>query len=150
MTPEARLRTLEDREAIRDLIARYGPLADSGQAAAVARLWCDDGVYAVGGMAEAKGHAAISALIEGHVHQKLMTDGCAHFLGPVAIELTDDSAIVIGYSLVLRQGDKGIEPWRMSSNRWTLRRTPEGWRVARRDNAPLNGGAAARALLSFS
>jgi len=38
-TLEERLQALEDREAIRALIARYGPLADSGDAAGVAALW---------------------------------------------------------------------------------------------------------------
>ncbi|MFN5782700.1 MAG: nuclear transport factor 2 family protein, partial [Novosphingobium sp.] len=66
-----RLRLLEDREAIRDLIARYGPLADAGNAEAVAALWHEDGVYAVGGMGEARGREAIAALISGPVHQSL-------------------------------------------------------------------------------
>lgn len=45
-----RLQSLEDREAIRDLIARYGPLADAGDAEAVAAQWSEDGSYAVGRM----------------------------------------------------------------------------------------------------
>jgi hypothetical protein len=56
-TVEARLQALEDREAIRELIASYGPLADSGAADALSQLWVEDGRYAVGGMGEAKGRA---------------------------------------------------------------------------------------------
>ncbi|MFN4222204.1 MAG: nuclear transport factor 2 family protein, partial [Novosphingobium meiothermophilum] len=84
---ERRLRLLEDREAIGDLIARYGPLADRGEAAALARLWTADGIYEVVGFARAEGQAAIAALIDGAHHRALMADGCAHLLGPVAVTL---------------------------------------------------------------
>lgn len=146
---EARLQALEDREAIRNLIARYGPLADSGDAAGVAALWTEDGCYAVGGMTEAKGRAAIAALIEGEMHRSLMADGCAHVLGPVAIDLDGDTATARGHSVVLRaDGQGGWTPFRVSANRWSLARTKEGWRVTRRENALLDGAEAARVLLA--
>lgn len=143
-----RLRALEDREAIRDLIARYGPLADSGQADAVAALFAEDGIYAVGGMGEAKGRAAIAALIEGPVHQSLMADGCAHILTSPAIELAGDHATARCHSIVFRHEDGEWAPVRVAANRWELARGPEGWQVTRRDNALLDGSAAARLLLS--
>ncbi len=145
---EARLQALEDREAIRELIARYGPMADSGDAAGVAALWAEDGSYAVHGFADAVGHAEIAALIEGPYHQQLMADGCAHVLGPVAIDLAGDSATARGHSLVLRWTGSQFEVLRVAANRWELVRTQQGWRVARRENALLQGAAAARALLA--
>ena len=54
---EARLQALEDAEAIRTLIARYGPLADQGDAEGVAQLWSEDGSYAIAGFGEARGLA---------------------------------------------------------------------------------------------
>jgi uncharacterized protein (TIGR02246 family) len=147
-----RLRVLEDREAIRDLIASYGPLADTGDARAIAALWIDDGVYDVVGFAQARGHAAIAALIEGPVHQALLADGCAHVLGPVAVTLQGDRAMARGHSVVFRNGTNGFEAHRVSANRWTLVRTAGGeyggWRVAHRANALLDGDAAARILLT--
>lgn len=145
----ARFQRLEDREAIRDLIASYGPLADSGDAQGVAALWTEDGLYAVGGYGEHRGRAAIAALISGETHQGLMKQGCAHLLGPVAIRLEGDRATATGHSIVLRHGATGFEVHRVSANRWALIRTPEGWRVARRDNQPLDGAAAAQALLTL-
>lgn len=147
---DERLTALEDREAIRNLIASYGPLADSSDAEAVAALWIEEGSYAVGGMAEAKGRAAIAALINGNTHRALMADGCAHLLGPVAIDLADDRAVARGHSVVFRKGPSGFEVWRVSANRWELVRTTDGWRVERRVNAPLDGSEAARALLGIS
>lgn len=149
-TVEERLTALEDLEAIRNLIASYGPLADSGNAEAVAALWVENGSYAVGGMVEAKGRAAIAALIDGETHRALMADGCAHLLGPVAIDLHGDHAAACGHSIVFRNGTTGFEVWRVSANRWQLVRTAAGWRVERRVNAPLDGSAAARALLAIN
>ncbi len=147
---ETRLRILEDKEAIRELIAHYGPLADSGDSEGVAALWAEDGSYAVGGMAAANGRAAIAGLIDGETHRQLMRSGCAHLLGPVAIELDGDVAIARGHSVVFRHINAGFEVWRVSSNRWELERGSEGWLVRRRVNAPLDGSEAARALLSLS
>lgn len=144
---EARLQALEDREAIRELIARYGPLADSGDAEGVAALWAEDGVYAIAGFGEACGRAEIAALIDGGNHRQLMADGCAHILGPVAIDLDGDTAVARGHSLVLRWTGNQFEVHRVAANRWELARSQEGWLVTRRDNALLQGEAAARALL---
>jgi len=145
----ARLGALEDREAIRDLIAHYGPLADSGNAAALAALWVIDGEYEVVGFASAKGHAAIAALIDGPVHRALMAQGCAHLLGPVAIALDGDLAVAQGHSVVFRHHDGSYVAHRVAANRWTLRRCPDGWRVVHRANALLDGAEAARVLLAM-
>ncbi len=143
-----RLQALEDREAIRDLIASYGPLADSGDAYGVAKLWTEDGVYAVDGFPEARGRAAIAALIAGPVHQALMTRGCAHVLGSPSIDCDGDRATARCHSVVLAKAVDGWQPVRVAANRWELVRTAQGWRVTRRDNALLDGGEAARALFA--
>ena len=144
----ARLQVVEDRAAIADLIARYGPLADAGDAAGVAALWTDDGVYAVDGFAEAYGHAAIAALIEGPVPRELLACGCAHLLGPAAITLAGDRATAWCHSVVLAKTGHGWAPVRVAANRWELFRTPDGWCVTRRENALLDGREAARALFA--
>lgn len=143
-----RLQALDDREAIRNLIASYGPLADSGDAQGVALLWTEDGVYAVDGFPEARGHAAIAALINGPVHQALMVRGCAHVLGAPVIALEGDSATARCHSVVLAKAGDAWEAVRLAANRWELARTPEGWRVTRRDNALLDGREAARVLFA--
>lgn len=145
---EDRLRELEDREAIRDLIARYGPLADAGDAAGAAALFTEDGIYAVAGFGEARGRGAIAAMLESDTHRTLMVHGCAHVLGPVAIDLDGDCATAVGHSVVFRHSGTDFEVYRVAANRWELVRTHAGWRAARRDNALLDGSEAARALLS--
>ncbi len=143
-----RLRALEDREAIRNLVASYGPLADSGDSQGVAALWTEDGVYVVGGMGEARGRQAIAALIDGPIHRGLMAQGCAHLLGPVAIQLDGDTATAWGHSLVFRGVGEAFEVYRVSANLWRLVRGEDGWRVRRRENRLLDGSDAACALLS--
>lgn len=144
-----RIRRLEDAEAIRNLIASYGPLADFGDAGAVAALWADDGSYSVGDFGEAKGRQAIAALIESEMHQNLMKQGCGHVLTSPHISLDGDSAIAINHSIVFRNADDQHEAWRVSANRWQFIRTDDGWRVRHRDNRPLTGDERARALLSL-
>lgn len=148
MAPEAdtRLRRLEDAEAIRTLIARYGPLADAGNAEALALLWHEAGEYEVAGFGVARGHAEIAALIDGAFHLVLMAQGCAHILSPPVIALDGDRASALNHSMVLRQIDETWEVWRVSANRWEFIRTSAGWRVARRVNRPLDGNADAVAL----
>ena len=148
----ARLQRLEDLEAIRALIANYGPLADSGKAQALAQLWSEGGEYEVVGFASAKGHEAIAGMIDGPVHRGLMADGCAHLLGPVAIDLDGDRAIARGHSVVMRhvagKSAGRFEVHRVSANRWMLERRSDGWRVVHRANALLDGQEAARVLLT--
>ena len=145
---EQRLTALEDAQHIRDLITRYGRLADAGHADAVAQLWTADGSYEVTGFATATGHAEIAALITGPVHQALMADGCAHVMGQVDVELSGNTATARGHSVVLRHSGGAFEVYRVSANCWTLTRTAEGWRVSHRANALLNGNEAARILLA--
>ncbi len=144
-----RLRELEDREAIRELIASYGPLADAGDGDAIAALWTEDGSYGVGGMGTVRGRPAIAGLMDSPTHRELMADGCAHVLGPVSIDLEGDRATARGHSVVLRHTAGEFAVFRVSANRWDLVRTSQGWLVNHRENALLDGSAAARALLSL-
>jgi uncharacterized protein (TIGR02246 family) len=142
-----RLAALEDREAIRDLVARYGTLADAGDAWGAAALWAEDGVYDVGGFGKHHGRAAIAALLESDAHTELMTAGCAHVLSAPVIELAGDSATVRTYSLVLRRDGDRWEAHRVAANRWRLVRTDASWRVVERVNRLLDGDAGARMLI---
>lgn len=145
---ETRLRRLEDAEAIRNLVARYGPLADAGQSEAVAALWTEDGEYVIGGFGIKRGRAEVASAIDSPFHRQLMSEGCAHLLTPPAVDLDGDRAIAINHSFVGRCEGDDWRLWRVSANRWELVRTEEGWRVARRINQPIDRGDEARNLFS--
>ncbi len=93
---DTRLRVLEDRAAIADLIASYGPLADSENGEALAQHWVEDGEYEIGGFGSIKGHAELAAMLENETHRGLMESGCAHVLSPYTIVLSGDEATATG------------------------------------------------------
>lgn len=139
---DAAVQRLADMEEIRNLLARYGLLADSGDAEGVASLWTPDGEYDVGGYGVARGRAAIAGLITAPAHRQLMADGCAHVLSPHYIELSGDSATASGYSTVFRWNGTAFEAWRVSTNQWFFARQPAGqgeraWLATRRVNRPI-------------
>lgn len=144
----SRLAALEDREAIRGLIAGYGLLADAGDCAGAAALWTEDGVYEVGGFGEFRGRAAIRELLEGDSHQRLIANGAAHVLSPPVVEINGDEARAWNYSVVFRKAGDGWDAHRVAANEWHLKRTGEGWRVLRRINRLLDGSAQARSLIT--
>src|SRR5258705_10821114 len=61
-TLEERVRLIEDRFAIYDLIARHPPSADTGAGEFVASVWAEDGVFDRGAeFPRPRGRAAIAA-----------------------------------------------------------------------------------------
>ena len=142
-----RMQRLEDLEAIRDVIASYGPAADRGDCAGAASLWAADGAYDVGGTGISRGPDAIRALLEADTHQQLIAGGAAHVLSPVTITLDGDQATATGYSCVFRWDGTHFTVHRVAANRWELRREGDRWAVELRVNRLLDGGQEARDLL---
>lgn len=144
---EARVQALEDELAIHRLIVRYGLAADAGDAEATAATFAADGVYDtdVGVM---DGRDAVAAMIRGGRHQS-MVGHCAHQIGPAVVRLDGDRAEATGYSRVYLDTRAGTHIYRVSANRWELRRDPTGWVMVRRVTRRL-GHAEARALLGTS
>src|SRR5262245_13153491 len=143
---ERRLREVEDRLAIHELIVRYGLAVDLGDADAVAAVFTPDCEFDVG-----PGSAAVDArpvvyrgrdqirreLVLGAGHQSLLPD-CAHTIGPVTIHVEGDRAEATGYSRIYHREKKGqagdhLALFRLGYNRWELARQPDGrWLIARR------------------
>ena len=144
---ESRLQVLEDERAIADLIASYGPLVDDGAANDVANLWTDDGVYKVDDYLM-NGAAAIADMVRSGDHQKLIAAGCTHFQGPVHVRVDGDSAVAVGYSLLVVFRDGRHDLARATANHWALTRTDDGWRVTRRTSRRLDGDPAAHDIVA--
>ncbi|MDL5487976.1 nuclear transport factor 2 family protein [Microbacterium wangruii] len=143
---DGRLRRIEDRLEIADLIARYGPAVDAGSGDAVAALWTVDGEYAFDD-AVLTG-PEIADVVDHPTHRRLMAAGCAHVLSPPRIDLDGDRATVVHHSIVLESIGGAWTPVRVSANRWLFVRTPGGWRACHRSNRLLTGSDEARALLA--
>ncbi|MFI0545534.1 MAG: nuclear transport factor 2 family protein [Brachymonas sp.] len=143
-----RLQALEDRQAIAQLLASYGPAVDSNRLADAAALWAEAGQYAVTGFGEHTGREALIDLLAAPHHQQLLQDGCAHILSAPSIAIDGEHATAVNYSLVLRHQAGSYQIERVAANRWQLNKVDGQWQVQQRSNALLDGSAAAQALLA--
>lgn len=151
MTEDFRIHRLESELAIRNVIARYGMAADCGDVETALACHTKDAVYVVSnpnagrgdasGDLELKGHGAISDMLLSEMHQSLLPD-CAHTVGPLMVEVKDNTATVLGYSRVYHNQ----KLMRLAINQWTLQKVDMGWKIARRESRVM-GEAAAQALL---
>ncbi|MDO7836704.1 nuclear transport factor 2 family protein [Sphingobium sp. HBC34] len=145
---ECRVRDLEDRQAIYQLVASYGLAADGMSREGLERLWAPDGRYDTEHHIF-EGAQAVGAIVEDPMHLGFVEPGCAHVMSLPHVTVTGNSAVATNYSRVyLRSG----EEWRVvrvAANRWELTRDEAGlWRVDRRINRLLDGTAESRALLA--
>jgi hypothetical protein len=160
-TLEQRLRPIEDRLEIYNLIASHPPGADTGAADHIAAAWTEDGVFDRGEeFARPSGPAAIAAGSASPEHHRAIAQGIAHFAALPYVRITGDTAFAISYLQILvpdRVGplfdvpnhgsSRGFHVHRVSANRWDFVRTEQGWKIARRTLRPLDGTAAAREIL---
>lgn len=158
---EARLRLVEDKLAIYDLIAEHPPSADTGASDYLSTVWVDDGVFDRGDILGAEhGRHAIAELVATPAHQDSIKGGIAHVTGLPKVEIRGDEATVIHYILILvpqTQGDavsvpnhgtsKGFRVHRVVASHWELVRTPEGWKYKYRTVRLMDGAEQGRELL---
>jgi hypothetical protein len=158
---EERIRAIEDRLEIYNLIASHPPGADTGGKDHVAACWVEDGVFDRGeGLSSPRGRKALSEQVLSPGHQAAIAGGLAHFTGLPYVAIDGDTATVISYLQILvpqTQGEpvevpnhgtsKGFRVHRMGANRWELVRTPEGWKFKSRSLRLLDGTEPARAIL---
>lgn len=143
---EIRLQVAEDRLAIANLIAAYGPAVDRRDGAATEALWDTDGTYVIGD--DVVPFANLAAIVDLPGHLRYVNAGCSHFLSPARIDVDGDTAVAVNYSMVvMHEGERWVVD-RLSANRWELVRTADGWRVDRRANRMITGVEEARALLA--
>jgi hypothetical protein len=147
---ERRIADLEDRLAILQLLASYGPAVDSLDRDGVAALWAADGRYDFGGD-PLNGREAVASLIDLDTHRSYVAKGSSHILSLPRIEIDGDRAVAVNYSQVfIRDPSAPRAGWhadRSSANRWELVKTADGWQVSARTNRLLDGTQPARDLL---
>jgi hypothetical protein len=139
---EARLRVVEDELEILRLLSSYGPLVDSGSAAAAADLWVAGGGYDFGDGTDSRRVVApdgLVALYESQVHRDLVEAGASHLTATPRVAVRGDVAEAVGYSFVIARDAEGWQVRRAAINHWILRRSPAGWRVQQRVNRLLDG-----------
>jgi hypothetical protein len=156
---EERIRAIEDRLEIYNIIASHPPSADIGGDEHIAASWVEDGVFDRG-EDPTRGRAAIAEQVLSPGHQAAIARGLAHFTGLPHVAISGDTAVVTSYLQIVvpqTQGDpvevpnhgssKGFRIHRMTANRWELVRTPQGWKIKHRTLRQLDGSEPARSIL---
>jgi hypothetical protein len=160
-TIKGRLRAIEDRLEIYNLIASHPPSADTGAAAFAEAIYTEDGVFDRGpDLSGATGNKAIAASLKSEGHQAAIAGGLAHFTGLPHIALDGDAATVTSYLQILtpkKSGEpvdvpnhgasRGFHIHRVVTNRWELKRTTSGWKIKRRTLRIVDGTEPSREIL---
>jgi hypothetical protein len=159
-TLEERLREIEDRLEIYDLIASHPPSADTGADYFTRAVYVEDGSIDLGGGKGAVGNEGVAAIVKTPDHQAAIAGGLAHFAGLPRIDIDGDAAVVTSYLQILTPdpdaapvavpghgSSRGFRIHRVGANRWELVRTPQGWKIKRRCLRPLDGSEPAREIL---
>src|SRR5437773_11380091 len=106
---EDRIRAIEDRLEIYNLIASHPPSADTAGKDHIAASWVEDGVFDRGeNLSSARGRDALSKQVLSAEHQAAIDGGIAHFTGLPHVAIDGDSAVVTSYLAILvpqTQGD---------------------------------------------
>src|SRR5579862_5632342 len=93
-TLEQRIRAVEDRLEIYNLIAGHPPSADTGAAGYAEAVYTEDGVFDRGpGLSGATGNKAIGANLKSAGHQAAIAGGLAHFTGLPLVTIEGDTAV---------------------------------------------------------
>ena len=140
---EDRLRAIEDRLEIINLIAGHPPGADSASPEYAASFWAEDGVIDMG--AGEKPYDTMLDILRSPGFKTAQTQGICHFAGLPHVEVDGDTAVATSYLQILAADPKG-EPFelsahgtskgfrvlRLSANRWELVRGKDGWLIKSR------------------
>ena len=132
---EARLQKLEDIQEISALFMAYRRTLDEREFAVYAELFAPDGEW-VGNLGSFKGPAAIKQMLDDSVGTAFGTESGDdfHLVANPDIHVDGDRATASSsWVFVTRDGDDRPQVALLGHYSDVLRRTPEGWRFARRE-----------------
>ena len=136
---EARLRVLEDKEQIAQVLIDYGRHLDSRNLAAYASLFAEDGEW-VGGFGTVKGRANIQAFMEKNMGTGPNKAGNYHIMSNFAITVTGDTATAWSRWAFVVPGERGATISQAGRYDDTFAREKGVWKFKRRtasnDTAP--------------
>jgi len=128
---EARIRRLEDRDAIHQIFVDYGHCLDFGDFDAYAKLFAEDGEVMLGPLGRARGRDAIRALME-----KVLAGGVGssyHIISNPIVKLDGDTATSEVTWAVVARDEKGLPTLTMLGRHLDRLVREEGsWKIAER------------------
>jgi uncharacterized protein (TIGR02246 family) len=128
---EARLRRLEDRDAIHQLFSDYGHYLDRGDVDAYAELFAVDGEVLLGPMGRAKGRDNIRELMRGVLAES--AGNSVHIISSPKVQLGEDVATSEAmWTVIARDRDGKPLVTMVGRHLDDLVREDGQWRIARR------------------
>lgn len=148
---EAEVGRLRDHVAVAQLIASYGPLADTAldadRRSKATALFTEDGVYDLGENWCLEGRHAIETVFSNEQHIAMERAGAAHIMALPHIVIDGDRATAVNYTHIHQRDGETYTTVRIAANFWELERRPDGWKVRYRRNRLLNGSDEGLAVL---
>jgi len=99
----------DEKDAIREVMARYCHALDAGEFDKVANLFAEDGEWTTD-YGSAVGREAIEALITGNVPRKGEGPQRKHFITNTVIDIDGDNADCRSDYLIIRESEEGLIP----------------------------------------
>lgn len=122
----------DEKDAIRELMARYAQNLDVGRFADVASLFTEDAVWTTT-YGTANGRAEIEAMFEHNVPKKGEGPQRKHYITNIIIKLDGDTASAVSDYLVVREAENGLLPCMGGTYRDTLVKRSGTWQFARKE-----------------
>jgi hypothetical protein len=155
-----RLTALEDRLAIMSLLAGSAYSSDTASEPYWSAMFAEDAVLDRGGDRPVdRGRADILKVVNSANQHDAIAHGMAHFAALPHVTLDGDSAVAVGYLLVIvpdanapnvdlpgKGTSPGLSVYQLTVNRWDLARGTDGWVVTKRIVRPLASGEATQLL----
>ena len=124
--------TADEKDAIRELMARYAQSMDAGRFADVAALFTENAVWTTS-YGTAQGRAEIEAMFERNVPKKGEGPQRKHYITNIIIKLDGDTASAVSDYLVVRESERGLLPVMGGTYRDTFVKRAGEWQFARKE-----------------
>lgn len=122
----------EEKDAIREVMARYCHALDSCRFADVAALFAEDGIWTTD-YGQARGRAAIEELLTGTVPRKGEGPQRKHYITNTIIRLDGDAADAVSDYLIIRESENGLIPVMGGTYKDRFRKSGGDWLFARKE-----------------
>jgi len=151
-TLKGKVRLLEDKEAIRDVLVRYSFNADLYRTENFLKLWTDDLTFvrdASGQEEILKGKDTIRNMQdeEEKLNKALPVYGSEHLQLNYHIDVDDDTAVATGYQLIVQRWEGGYGIRLCTMRQFRLKRVEGSWLINEAQSR-LIGGTACEKLVS--
>ena len=124
--------TADEKDAIRELMARYCHALDACKFSEVASLFAEDGEWTTT-YGSASGRAQIETLLASVVPKPGEGPQRKHYITNIIIKVEGDRASAVSDYLVVRESENGLLPVMGGTYRDKFVKTPAGWRFSRKE-----------------